>query len=107
MCLRAWPPPVIKSSGASGRDLARWSDRFLKVVPATLQVRSIRQANQHVVMEGLGAANTAYTVEASADLSPDSFTTVGPAASNAAGIIRFEDNDSAQFSRRFYRFSSP
>jgi len=61
----------------------------------------------HILVQGTGAPNTAYHIEFSPDLSPNSFGSPQPVTSSPAGALQYEDVNAGSFSRRFYRFTYP
>jgi hypothetical protein len=65
-----------------------------------------RLTGGHILVQGIGAPSTAYTIKASPDLSPNSFQPLGP-VTNTNGALQYEDTDAGNFSRRFYRFTFP
>jgi hypothetical protein len=78
------------------------------LVPAPLQVNAItRLTNGHVVVQANATPNSTYTIEASPDLSAESFTALETVTSNASGLLHYEDANAGKFSQRFYRFTYP
>jgi hypothetical protein len=78
------------------------------VTPATLTVVSSTQlANGHIILQCLGVANASNRIEASDDLSGDSFATVISITADGAGAFQYEDVDAASFPSRFYRLAFP
>ena len=65
-----------------------------------------RLTNGHILVQGTGAPNTAFHIEASPDLSPNSFVPLDPVNSNGSGLLQYEDDDPG-FTKRFYRFTFP
>ena len=66
-----------------------------------------RLANGHILVQGAGAPNTTYHIEASPDLSPGSFARPldGQVNSSPTGALQYEDANSG--TKRFYRFTYP
>ena len=79
------------------------------MVPAVpLRITAItRLANGHILVQGTGAPSTAYHIEASPDLSANSFVPLNPVNSNGIGALQYEDADAGTFAQRFYRFTFP
>lgn len=81
---------------------------FMVSLKAPVQITAIsRLTNGAVRVQGIGAQNTNYTLEASPDLSPGSFTALTTVTSNASGVVQYEDAGSAGRSQRLYRFIFP
>ena len=66
-----------------------------------------RLTNGHILVQGTGAPSTAYHIEASPDLSPNSFGPLDPVNSSPTGALQYEDADAGNFTKRFYRFTFP
>ena len=66
-----------------------------------------RLANGHILVQGTGAPNTTYHIEASPDLSPNSFARPldGQVNSSPTGALQYEDANPG--TKRFYRFTYP
>ena len=63
--------------------------------------------NGHILVQGTGAAGFDYHIEASPDLSPNSFSRLTPnPVTNNAGALQYDDNPGS-LTRRFYRFTFP
>jgi hypothetical protein len=62
----------------------------------------------HILVQGTGAPNTAYHIEATADLVANPFTqlTPNPITSDGSGNLQYED-DPGVLTKRFYRFTFP
>ncbi len=77
-------------------------------VPAVpLRVTNIAHiSNTQVRVQGTGAPNTAYHIEASPDLSPNSWQSLAPVLSNGSGALQYDDNP-GPLTKRFYRFVYP
>ncbi len=78
------------------------------MVPAVpLRITAITHlANGHIVVQGTGAPSTGYGIEASPDLSPNSFVRLN-SVSNVNGALQYEDTQAGNFTKRFYRFVFP
>jgi hypothetical protein len=66
-----------------------------------------RLANNHILVQGTGSPNIAYHIQASPDLSPNSFTSLAPVVSDANGMLQYEDANPGNLTKRFYRFTYP
>jgi hypothetical protein len=76
-------------------------------VAAAIQVTSIaRLPNGHVLLQCLGAPNRSHTIAASADLIAP-FSSIGAGMAAPDGTFQFEDVNSANLSKRFYRLVFP
>lgn len=64
-------------------------------------------AHSYVFLQLAGAPNAVNNVQASPDLSPGSFVTIGSVNAGPAGTIVFDDVNAGGLPRRFYRVSSP
>lgn len=99
----------------SGRNL-KWSfnqtviadGQAIRFVAPVFKVTSItRLANRHILLQCLGAPSLVNYIEASPNLNPGSFSTLGSATANASGVFQFEDVNAGSFTRRFYRVAVP
>ncbi len=80
---------------------------FNGTVPV-LKITSITHlANGHILLQGLGIANTTHTIQAASDPSPGSFTFLGSATSNAMGAVQYDDPGAVGLTKRFYRLAFP
>jgi hypothetical protein len=78
------------------------------VPDVALRITAItRLANGHMLVQGSGVPNRTHGIDASPDLSPNSFVRIAPVTSDATGVLQFEDPDAGNFRKRFYRFSFP
>jgi hypothetical protein len=76
----------------------------LTVVPFT--ITSITQlANQDILLQCQGVPNSVNRIEASPDLSPNSFQTIGSVTPDASGAFSFEDTNPG--TQQFYRIAFP
>ncbi len=76
----------------------------LTVVPFT--ITSITQlANQDMLLQCQGVPNSVNRIEASPDLSANSFETIGSVTPDASGAFSFEDTNPG--TQRFYRIAFP
>lgn len=77
-----------------------------------LKITSItRLTNGHIVLHGVGVPNGTHTVQASPDLSPNSFTPIatGPmgVTADATGALQYNDAGAVGLTKRFYRLAFP
>ncbi len=76
------------------------------VAAALVKISSIAHlANGHIFLQGLGAPNAGFHIQASPDLSPGSFVNVAPVTADGSGAFTYEDTNPG--TRRFYRVASP
>src|SRR3954454_6613361 len=75
------------------------------VVPFNITSISFNE-NQHIVLQCNGVPNSVNRIEASPDLSPDSFQTIGSVTADASGVFPFEDTDPGT-TQKFYRVAFP
>jgi hypothetical protein len=61
----------------------------------------------HILVQGTGAPSTAYHIEFSPDLSPNSFGSAVPVNSDSNGALQYEDTNPGNLTKRFYRFTFP
>jgi uncharacterized delta-60 repeat protein len=66
-----------------------------------------RLSNGHTVLQGVGAPNGTYLIQASTSLLPGSFTTVGTSTADGDGLWQYNDSSAANLPRRFYRLTLP
>ena len=79
-----------------------------QVPSVPLRITSITHlASGHFLVQGTGAPNTAYHIEFSPDLSPNSFGSPAAVSSDSNGALQYEDVNGGNLSRRFYRFTYP
>jgi hypothetical protein len=95
---------------AGGYDSTSASTALMEILgqcsPTLVKITSInRLANGHIVLHGVGRANATYSVQASPDLSPLSFTTLAPAsdAADGFGLFQYDDAGAVGLTKRFYR----
>jgi predicted outer membrane repeat protein len=73
-----------------------------------LRITSItRLGGSSIRLDGLGVPNAAHTIEASPDLSPNSFGGIGTATANGAGVLQSDDAGAVGLNKRFYRLVFP
>ena len=60
----------------------------------------------NILVQGTGAPTTAYHIEFSPDLSPNSFGSAVPVNSDSNGALQYEDNP-GNLTKRFDRFTFP
>jgi hypothetical protein len=58
-------------------------------------------------LQGLGVPSGTHTIQASPDLSPNSFTLIGTTTADAAGVLQYDDAGAVGLTKRFYRLSFP
>jgi len=68
-----------------------------------LIVLSIFPFSGHIRITGMGDPSTTYDMQASPDLSPNSFPAIGSMTTDASGNWTFDDTNSGSFLKRFYR----
>jgi hypothetical protein len=66
-----------------------------------------RQLNGHIRVQATGVANRVYHVEASSNLSPNSFTAIGSTTATSAGVIDCDIVPTPGAAKEFYRFTYP
>lgn len=103
-CDGASPPASPNNTFGHGRlDIKTAVDGALSAI-----LSITRDANEHITLQGRGAANRAHTIEASPDLSPDSFAPIDTVTSDAiTGLWDYQDPDATGLTQRFYRLSFP
>ena len=76
------------------------------VTVVTFAISSVTQlANQHILLQCKGVPSRVNRIEASPDLSPNSFQTIGSVTADASGAFPFEDTNPG--TQRFYRLAFP
>ena len=85
------------------------SDVLAILTPALPKFTGLsRLAEGHFVLSATGGApNTPYTIQASPDLSTNSFSSIGSATTDATGSIRYDDAGAVSRTQRFYRLTYP
>jgi autotransporter-associated beta strand protein len=63
--------------------------------------------NGNVSITATGAPNVTYHVQATANLAPPNWVTLGPVTADGLGALVFTDSHAALFAERFYRFVYP
>jgi hypothetical protein len=91
---------VIVGTGVHGSDTHAYA-----LVPVRFQVTSIARANGSVTIQGVGLANSVYTIKASPDLGPNSFVAIGTATTDGSGVWQF--TDTGVNGKRFYQATYP
>jgi hypothetical protein len=95
-------PNIANAVGGNGSDIGAFEAEF------PLQITSItRLASGDIILHGLGTVNTPATVQASADLSPNSFAPIGTATATAGGVLQYDDAGAVGLTMRFYRLTYP
>ena len=79
------------------------------VVPLVpLRVTAIARVGNDIFVEGSGAPNTVFHIQASPDLSAGSFQTLpGQVTSSPTGTLQYNDINGGSLLKRFYRFTFP
>jgi len=95
----------ITYQGGDGNDVAL----IQQTVGFASQISSVNQlGNGGVQITAAGVPNASYTVQATASLNaPVTWTALGQAAADDAGLVQFTDPDASQFPVRFYRLKYP
>jgi subtilisin-like proprotein convertase family protein len=93
-------------AGDSGQIAGGWSLVITTVSPpVTATLTSIQLVNinqvENAQLTGIGAADTAYTIQASTNLL--NWQAIGTGTAGTNGIFQLNDTNMDQFSRRFYR----
>jgi autotransporter-associated beta strand protein len=63
--------------------------------------------NGNVTITGTGAPNVTYHVQATTNLAPPNWVTLGPVTANNLGALIFTDSQAAAYPARFYRIVYP
>jgi Right handed beta helix region len=96
-------PGVAGLAGGDASDIGAFESGS-----STLRITSITQPpDGSIVLQGVGLPNALHTVEASQMPDGASFTAIAPILSDAAGVLRYQDNDAPSLLKRFYRFTFP
>jgi autotransporter-associated beta strand protein len=66
-----------------------------------------QRTNGNVTIAGTGAPNVTYHVQATANLAPPNWVTLGSVTADGLGALVFTDSQAALFAERFYRFVFP
>jgi hypothetical protein len=100
-------PPTVDGSDS------KWGTWWARVDPITtcppaVKITSItRLLNGHIVLQGVGVPNAGHTIQASPDLSPNSFLAIGTATADATGALQYDDASAVGLTKQFYRLSFP
>jgi hypothetical protein len=92
---------VPNAAGGDGTDIGAVEFWTLKITSIT------HLANGHAVLQGIGIPSHLHTIEASPDLSPNSFGGIGTANANATGALQYDDAGAVGLTKRFYRLAFP
>jgi autotransporter-associated beta strand protein len=63
--------------------------------------------NGNVTITGNGAPNVTYHIQATANLAPPNWVTLGPVTADGLGALVFTDSQAGLYAERFYRFVYP
>jgi hypothetical protein len=84
------------------------NDVVVTTVGAQVKFSSITQIKTGTVqLNGAGADNVSYTIQANTNLSTTNWVTVGTAPANGSGVFVFSDTNALLFPRRFFRALGP
>lgn len=64
-------------------------------------------ANGHILLQGTGIPNRLHTIQASPNLSPNSFTAIGTPTADETGALQYDDAAAVGLEKRFYRLAFP
>jgi len=92
---------IANAAGGDGTDIGAFEFAPLRITSIT------RLANGHILLQGIGIPSHLHTIEASPDLSPNSFGGIGTANANATGGLQYDDADAIGLTKRFYRLAFP
>ncbi|MGI9088922.1 MAG: choice-of-anchor Q domain-containing protein [Chthoniobacterales bacterium] len=79
---------------------------FNGLTPSVTITSITRPANGHIILQGLGVANSPHTVQVSSDLI-SGFSYLATVMSNGAGAVQFDDAGAVGATKRFYRLTFP
>jgi autotransporter-associated beta strand protein len=63
--------------------------------------------NGNITITGTGAPNVTYHVQATTNLAPPNWVSLGPVTANNLGVLSFTDSQTSLYPARFYRFVYP
>jgi hypothetical protein len=93
---------VTNATGGDGTDIGAVEFWTLKITSIT------HLSNGHAVLHGIGIPSHLHTIEASPDLSPNSFTAIPPGVTaDSNGVLQYDDAGAVGLTKRFYRLSFP
>jgi hypothetical protein len=92
---------VANATGGDGTDIGAFEGTALKILSIALL------PNGHVELQALGVPNAAHTIQASPDLSPNSFSGIGTATANGTGALQYDDATAVGLPQQFYRLHFP
>ena len=75
-------------------------------LPQTI-ISITKRADGAMVLDCGGAANQTYLLQASPDLQPNSWSTIGTNTTGSNGLMTYIDSDANNFPHRFYRTAIP
>jgi subtilisin family serine protease len=78
-----------------------------RALTSILSITRQPEPDEHFILQGKGAPNFSHTIEASPDLSPDSFGPIDSVTTDGTGIWQYEDLDATGLTQRFYRLTVP
>jgi hypothetical protein len=90
----------------SSREYGRGNEPLIEVTAnPVFRILSGNFTNSIFYLSGSGPTNMQYQVQVISDLTATNWQTIGTAASDATGLIQFNDTNAAGHDRRFYRLS--
>jgi hypothetical protein len=72
-----------------------------------LKITSITRSGNGVLLKCLGVPNAVNRIQASDDLSPNSFSTLASPTASATGAFQYTDTNPTNLQKRFYRLAFP
>jgi hypothetical protein len=84
----------LQSAVAVSRVTFSWPVRITSIV---------RELDGDIMLTGLGVPSGVYTINASLDLNPNNFSSIGTATADSSGVWHLVDDD--HLTRRFYRIA--
>src|SRR5439155_23009400 len=91
----------ITYAGGDGNDVV------LSRVNPPAQFSSITKLGNAVQLQGTGASNLTYTIQATTNLNTTNWIDIGTAPVNGSGVFSLSDTNAPLFRTRFYRAFSP
>jgi hypothetical protein len=93
---------IPDASGGDGTDIGAVEGTALTITAIS------HQTNGHTLLQGFGAPNLTYIVEASPDLSPGSFVALPTTVTaDGTGALQYNDATAVGLTKRFYRLRFP
>jgi hypothetical protein len=104
---KAQAPPTVDGSNSKWGTWWARVDAITTCPPAVKITSTTRLANRHIILQGVGVPNAGHTIQASPDLSPNSFNPIDTTTADNTGALQYDDASAVGLTHQFYRLSFP